>query len=973
ATTPYIAYINNGSAQTLVGYAAVYTLIIKTAPTDSAHYTINVTTADDKLSICTVRIIGKGYNVPCVKDDVKSVLTKDSTTGPNTKGSLDLGIISNVGTTPLISSPLFDDNTVMVEVVVQLSKNAADAGNHNVDILTTYGTQTNTQTVTVVATTSSAGINTTVNNASTISIGVLPITSTDNSSDINKGQAKRIFLDIFLPLSVTQELTAKVMAPLALKDVLQVRYMGLLEKGENMPCLDHSQTTADYINRTLGTSSDFAIASLSLGYVCNVGVNKVDTVANRIRLEAVIRVLKNATINVGDKIMLSGSLNTNDQQISIVQHELTVIDSFTDILPENMTLLNDTAIQVNVTEDPIYMKINEERTIPIQLIIPPYVTTIVKFDVDFPVNDSAVMTYKSLKVTGSGINLAGYGYSDELTITEKSTYNTSQINKIYVDMGIVTNTGSTHRIDNQQYDDDVISLELTLVMADSALNTNNSDHWISLGVKIGIYIVILEHKVVTMRDGTEKPCIEFTGEVDNSGSTTTQVVINGLLRHSNESTAESINMTALLLFPPFLQFNSLTNVNDSRIDCVETHDDYMMKLECGSFYFSDVLAFTATLQQHPTYKVPTTVQGLDTVITLATAAKTHLRQVSTYGNQVDFSCNMNYVNHTVTVVQKTVTACAVTSLLTGSGILDGRISGSPDHYTGGEPVNGRIGGTGFSPFVRTGTLKEQRYFQVYLGNKASVQKIKVEAGSGAGFGSVVTKIKPAFSNDGYAWIEGAEIAVAAVPSEVVVGDSVESRYIRIYILDDSDSTKKLGVTFDLMGCLTTNDVASTDPSKGVYETIISNTEWHRSGFLHDGSNLFVCDAAVDDGLKQACYKTADGDTWKRLDERLGCMIGHDPNKGEVYALGNDGVTYMSSDDNGDSWASIRQEKFDTAKAEATFKAPKKVKWEENAALQAANPDASFTDGVWGATAQGIHKNNGGGWDVKFNWASCCGK
>ncbi|XP_067685457.1 uncharacterized protein [Haliotis asinina] len=972
-TPPYITYVNNGSAQTPVGYAAVYTLIIKTAPTDSAYYTVNVTTSDAKLSICSVRIIAKGYNLPCVKEDVKNVLSKDSPTGPNNKASLDMGIFSNVGTSTLISSPTFDDNTVMVEIVVQLSKDAADGGNHDFNILTTYGTQTNSQTVTVQATTSTAGINTTVNNASTISIGVLPITNTDNSSEINKGQAKRIFLDIFVPLSVTQELTAKVMAPIALKDVLQVRYMGLLEKGDNMPCLSHSQTTVDYVNRTLGTNSDFAIASIGLGFVCNIGLEKVDSMANRIRLEAVIRVLKNATVNPGDKITLSGSLNTNNQQIAIVQHDLTIVDSFTDILPENMTLSNDTAIKVNVTEDPLYMKINEEKTIPIQLIIPPFVTTIVKFDVDLPVNDSAVMTFKSIKVTGSGINLAGYGYSEELTITEKSTRNTSQIDKAYIDMGIVTNAGSTHRIDQQQYEDDIISMDLTVVMADSLANTNNSEHWISLGVKIGIYIVILEYKVVTMRDGTEKPCIEFTGEVDYSGSTTTQVVINGLLRHDNESTAESINMTALLLFPPFLQFSSLTNLNDSRIDCSETHDDNMMKLRCGAFYFTDVLAFTVTLQQHPTYKVPTTVQGINTVITLATAAKTHLRAVNTYNDQVDFSCNMNYVNHTVAVVQETATTCTVTSLLTGSGILDARISGSPDHYTGGEPVNGRIGGTGFSPFVRPGTLKQQRYFQVYIGNKASIQKIKVEAGSGVGFGSTVTKIKPAFSNDGYAWIEGAEITVPSVPSEVTVGDSVESRYIRIYIVDDSDSTKKLGVTFDLMGCLTSNDVASSDTDKGVYEEAITNTEWHRSGFLHDGSNLFVCDAAVDDGLKQACYKTADGDTWKRMDERLGCMIGHDPSKGEIYALGNDGVTYMSSEDNGNTWASVRKEKFDTAKATSTFKEPKKVKWEENPALQAANPDASLTDGNWGATAQGIHKNNGGGWDVKFNWASCCGK
>ena len=79
--------------------------------------------------------------------------------------------------------------------------------------------------------------------------------------------------------------------------------------------------------------------------------------------------------------------------------------------------------------------------------------------------------------------------------------------------------GITYQTGEESYGDDAVMLELELQLADSVINVDNSEHWISLGIKVGIYIVILEHKVVVRRDGNERPEVEFTGRVITANST----------------------------------------------------------------------------------------------------------------------------------------------------------------------------------------------------------------------------------------------------------------------------------------------------------------------------------------------------------------------------------------------------------------------------------------------------------------------
>ncbi len=85
-----------------------------------------------------------------------------------------------------------------------------------------------------------------------------------------------------------------------------------------------------------------------------------------------------------------------------------------------------------------------------------------------------------------------------------------------------------------------------------------------------------------------------------------------------------------------------------------------------------------------------------------------------------------------------------------------------------------------------------------------------------------------------------------------------------------------------------------------------------------------------------------------MDGRLGCMAGLNPDTKELYGIAMDGISYMSSVDNGKTWNNVRKEKYD---AVTNMKVPKSMKWEENTLHDASVPDASFIDGDWGCKRQ----------------------
>ncbi|XP_055958297.1 uncharacterized protein LOC126827499 [Patella vulgata] len=709
-----------------------------------------------------------------------------------------------------------------------------------------------------------------------------------------------------------------------------------------------------------GTYND--VGTLDIGYACNIAVDTENAEANRIRVEAYVRMLNNDTLTDGMTVSLNAAVNFNDQQIFISQKQLTVksVENFSDLMMDNLTLSNTSVISLNSTfPSPIPMTIAEVQILPILVSIPPFTVSKVQFDVDLPVTPtSASITFKSLKIVGSGPNTCKYGYEEDFKITTVSSQNTTQINKVYVDMGIVSNIGVTHRQNIATPEDDIIYMELEVQLADSTANDHNAELWIGLGTKVTTIIVISEYKVLITRTGTEQPEFNLTATYDSVNSTSTLVEVDIKLEHAETSTAEMQNTILKLNVPPYLTYKDVLSVNPTAPAYTSNIiDDNAVEMLFDKFFFTDSLEMTISLEVNTTYKVPLGVATTAAVTGVECVANVIARTLpSVLDGTKDYSSGFKPVNFTLATTVDSGTPCAATPL---TNVVPCLLTSQGDDISG--PENGLIGsGTadGWVPPVRDGKLGLLRYIQINLAGKARLTQIGYEHTKT----DKVTKLKVKYSDDGLSWTDGEDVTLNAGNGNFQ--GSLSSAYIRFYVIETSAPSVEVGLKFSFTGCYDTATVATPCPT-----ATTAPAEYARRTFVVDDTHVYVCDGSLgSDGneIIQRCYSSQDGDKWTEMDSRVHCMVGfHNDVKGaKVYALSSSPYyNYMVSGDKGTTWMAVNNDRMNTVKTDLTYTPAVKVPWINNVNLNSM----TLTQGSWDAKYEGMQS----GAVTKFKWDSCC--
>ncbi|KAK6175217.1 hypothetical protein SNE40_013725 [Patella caerulea] len=944
-----------------VGYPGKYELTIKTVPGQTVDLTVTITSTSTSLSICNIRIKSKGYNLPCVDTTINKdvVVTEDPATGLKNQAVLALGYVTNVGDTASeAGNSTFDENTLLLEITVQ-SKATAAPGSLPFTVAATNTDKATaaTQNHDVIA--SQAGIDANVTNSSSIVFTTAAVVETDDDNNVSPGQAKRFFIDVNMPEDNIQKVTVELRTGISSYGQFEVVYIGLFETGANIVCLTREMTTATYTSR-LGTYND--VGTLDIGFACNIALDTENTEANRIRVEAYVRMLNNDSLTDGMTVSLNAAVNFNDQQIFISQKQLTVksVASFSDLMMDNLTLTNASVISLNSTvASPIVMNIAEVKTIPILISIPPFTVSKVQFDVDLPVTPtSASITYKSLKIVSSGPNLCKYGYEEDFKITTVSSQNTTQINKVYVDMNIVSNIGVTHRQNRATPEDDILYMELEVQMADSTANDHEAELWIGLGTKVATIIVISEYKVKVTRSGSEQPVFNLTATYDAASSTSTLVELNIQLEHSDTSKAEMQNMILKLNVPPYLTYKDVLSINPTAPAYTSSLiGDNAVEMLFDKFFFTDSLEMNISLEVNTTYKVPQGVVTTAAVTGVECVANVIARTLPTVlDGTKDYSSGFKPVNFTLTTTVDSGTPCTATPL---TNVVACLLTSQGDDISG--PENGLIGsGTadGWVPPVRDGKLGLLRYIQINLAGKARLTQIGYEHTKT----DKVTKLKVKYSDDGLSWNDGEEVTLNTGNGNFQ--GSISSAYIRFYVIETSAPSVEVGLKFSFTGCYDTATVATACPTAAT-----APAEYARRTFVVDDTHVYVCDGSLgSDGneIIQRCYSSQDGDKWTELDSRVHCMVGfHNDVKGaKVYALSSSPYySYMVSDDKGMTWMSVNSDRMNTVKTALTYTPAVKVPWINNVNLDSM----TLTQGSWGAKYEGMQSAA----VTKFKWDSCC--
>lgn len=971
---PYVVVMMSTAGNVPIGYYVTYNVLIKPQPGDSVPYTVNVSAnTASGYSVCSVKVVQVGINLPCVNQQVlEAVYQRDPLTGVNYMASIDMGTVCNTGAGPLASNTTVDDNTIMLEVTIGLTPKTAVIANGATgsfgSVAVIWGSSTITPDIpTFIVTHNQTGI-VTASNVTKVELSVAPISVTDNTSNVVLGQSKRLQLCAWTyPGSVTK-LSMKMLTPIDVPGALETTYGGLSYVGKNMPCASSCKSTVTtYEPRTVGGPL-IDVATVNLGYVLNNNFDSLNPDANKICIDGVFRVQKGSTLTPGSTIQASASLNVNDVEITVLQLALTVTSNstFTDIYPDNTTLSNGTLIAANSSlPDPVCLTPGVVRTFPLTLSIPPFITSMVDMDIKLDVNLSACMTFKEMRLISVGRNLRGFGKAGDLTCTANSSMGTTQMDVVECTFGVVTNPGMSHRCDNFVGDDNSMYVEVDLQMADCLIAQAGTNLTASFGIKVASYIAILNFPVMVCRTGLEAPVFNLSAVANSTGDL---MYIEYNLRLDNTSKAELRNASLVVTPPPYINCSAVvakSHVNRGPV--LDATSPNFIVIGMGDVYFTDEVKLLLRCEAIRGYFVPSGINGYYSVVNHQMVGDVYPRTGSLL-TSTEFWSDLDFVNVTATTYSTTGEACTSTALgLNDSNVVyDCQISGSLPTLT--SFLNGRKGRSGWQPYVRSGQLGSQRYFQVFFPNPTLVDRVEV----GQNGVSRTVQIKMAYSNDGQSFLDGDTITLAGTPIETVqIPNPQKAKVIRIYLTSENLPGQGLGLKFELYGCKNNDLIDKAAVCAAVNQVTGPHPLfYHRSFLALPSGSVFVCDGVVlSKGAEKRCFLSNDGAVWQPLDDRLASVVGHDPVTGRLFGLHQNGQTFMASDDLGQMWATVHNSSVLTAKDSLDFLSAVNVPWVDTTNLTTGAPAVDKRMNTWGASFDSLQKNTGT-WTSKINW-DCC--
>ncbi|KAL8587122.1 hypothetical protein ACOMHN_026090 [Nucella lapillus] len=968
ATPPHVAVVKI-SGDVPVGYVARYNVLVKTVPGNIVPITLNVSVTTPGLSLCSLKVLQVGDNMPCTNASLLEALYEPDINGLNTKASIDFETVANVWTGSLSATSTVDDNTMIVEVMVGVSSDTSvisDRSSHGFSLVVHYDSSaiSGTAVPTFTAIHDQSSLTSIGANVSGSEVKVMPITETDNTTDVVAGQAKRLQVCVWTYPQSATELTIKMMTPTGQAGAVELAHIWTSYGGKNMPCVGSCKSgVVTYSSRSGSFLTD--IGTVKYGYVINNNFDTTNTDANKVCVDGIFRVQKNvAALTPGATLKPAVSVNVNGVEISVIEQSFTVIDNatFSDIYLDNDTLSTNTLIKTNSSEPtPLCLTPGDVRTLPIVMTVPSFSTSLVRMDVKMDFDLSACMTYREMRLVGVGRNLKGFGKDYDLQCTPKSSNGTTQMDTVVCSLGVVTNPGISQQCKDYTAYDDVVYLEMDFQMADCQKADKDANLSLSLGSKVAGYVAILNETIRVCRDGSEAPVFNLSAQANSSGS---QMFVEYNVRLDNTSKAEINKGMLAINLPPFIGFLKLVSSSGTNgVPAVDVSNPARPIINFGQLLLTSEMVIILELSPKPAYKVPNGISGQDSVLPYQVIGEVFARTGSSLPSTTVFS-DLGYVSVNVTVTTSSGVSCTASSvnMADSNVIYDCQISVSDPSFT--SAVNGRKGGTGWTPYVRDGPLGQKRYFQVYFSNMMRVSRIEVKQSGPA----KAIQVKLAYSNDGKAFLDGDTITLVERLEQIVtVPRPRDSQVLRVYVTKSNPSDQKVSLTFDFIGCATSTGgpTTSTAVCAAVNAAIPSKTTdalfFSRSFLEVPSKGVFVCDKVE---KAPACFLSADGSTWQSLDSRVASVVGYHPETNAVYGMHQNKQVMMSSHDLGNTWDTAPREALTKAQGDATFVLAKDVPMGDSAQLTPgiASPN-------WRATYNYMQQNSGG-WNNKVKW-NCC--
>lgn len=926
-----------------VGGAAVYYLDTNVPPNSVAAYFVDVVAPNDTLSVCAVRLVSAGKHMPCFETDRVVNYWSYEEDYQRDRGKLDIGAIRNIGYESETTNEA--DNLMLTQVIVKLEDRAIPMESNTTDNYTMVDLQEEFYL------TSSVGTSKMYSAAEAINVDTRPamtnlatfpeitLTKDDPEILVTKGGGVVFNLDIYIPYDSI--LNYGITFQSDIEDTYRATICSarIISSGWNVPCVNGSFLHGEY-------SSTNGDAHIDQGYLDAMDITNIEqetgdspplrSAVNKVRVQLIARLEANDThIEEGDPIWIGAALNINGFNEYYIETRFNATET-----PIYEQTYPDPEFQIDCPNRNVSLTIGSKEVYFIK-ITTPKMSTPMTLNVTMPISgDEALLTIVKMDYVTVGENYACY---DRLKLEPEydSKFNTSQNTSAIVDLGVLTNHGTSHIYQyypgKQEDNEMIISLEVQLAdnydLVDGALINFDVEFQYSLG-----RTHVITEEILVVKTGLEEPELEYNITFFNYNPfelhQEDKIRAFITLYHTNTSSAHAHAVFINFMLPYYLEIDEDVEI-EGPLFCVKESIEGV-KFHFEEMFFTDTFTMWFNFTLDPFRYMPMELIFVNTTVPLE-AVYYGLNEIDGNGSVV---LGNSFKTHTELLdLTFTIEDCFDSLGLESGYIEDCQIRSSSAYNTSFGPEYGRLnidGGWGpgtrfYPPYVG------YDYYEVSFGGLYRFTGIKMQVGPANQ--SYVESYRLSYTDDGLIWNdyeEGGQVKIfendywangteynSTIEDPWVVNRmslAFNAQKIRILPMSYTENSTAMPVVrFELMGCQ--KDVVVQSPTDFCDAGDGSNTPhcnlpdygYYERGFLVEpySGYVYVCILEYVDGPTRCSLSRDNGTTWEDMDNNVANVLAihHNDIDLELFGLSQNKKAIMRSDDLGVTWYSVSPARY----------------------------------------------------------------
>ncbi|CAF3632430.1 unnamed protein product [Rotaria sordida] len=920
--TPLIFPLNsttqlfNRNSLTIVNYGLK--VPVASIGTYSSLNSAIINEVNQQTSVCRIDIsLNRGSNVPC-SNDVSSVFTYNSN-GYSSIATTNLGIICSIASnsSTLNSSLSIDSDTLIIQVFLLATLQTSSTFDLTLSNLIPSG-QAALGTLT---STFNSGLTSNFGNISSINplnaTNYKQLNDTNNNSLVYLGQDVLIRTQFILaynlssqscyPLSFVFSFTSSNI------DAAYFTNAFFISAGDNLMCM---QAKAIPILSSGGSTLYNTSMYLDLGTVCYYPIDPMNISASTLIIQSNARVPMTTTVPVGNPISIDIAAIINNNQSSLNTSISLIVKNHTTYSGFTLFSNDTTNVLTTTTNSTIQSSIRQIVTYTFKIYLPTYSQGRLQiFIASTQMSNSVTINIISAKILSAGINVGSFMQEYILGnkyqwIYSSSVLGSSYQDTAYLDLGVVTNTG-TSAMKNifSNTTDNFIFIQANGYLTDSPLAEENFAFNVVLTAIYGGINVSNSFSNVVTRDGTEQPIMfvnhtDITSGIYGIGSTYTGIIQYG---HENNSNAECINAQIIIYLPTWISFQSYNSTTPA-VNYTTDYNSYVL-FNLGTLLFNDVGSLTFTLNIGTSNQMALVYQRYNspsiTIPYELICMKRARTNVAYYPASKRFaftdiiSLSTSVVSAlTYTTLLDTLDSCQFTTSVTGSDASLVRTTGWQTGYRSNQWM-----------------LSGSTYVQINFGNLTLINQIQLTVPSS--FASILF-VQLGYSSDGYSFaVDSTKYFINGNSSYIFpLSKSLLIQYLRVYLMDvvqPSDLLiKTSGFILNITGIVNSTNVTVANVCPSISNTLSPRTVLvappAQAGLVYS-NDVYVCDETIT-RTSILCHVLFNGDmtasaTWTALNTTVANinLFVYDTVEQiqSLYGYAQDGVSIVRSDDRGLTW------------------------------------------------------------------------